>query len=158
MNKFLLFAMLTVLTLNAAAQQHETKEVVYCGETFHVPENCSANSKSEVNCSDFIIQWRYMNSQMLRSMPDQFVRQLEGKLRKAKKEPVSFTSLGEQLSGYKISYKNKRDINYKLVAHGAVNGQPVMVIVSLQNNPRTNEALPEFVRKILELKTNTPLH
>jgi uncharacterized protein YfeS len=61
--------------------------------------------------------------------------------------------LGEEAKGYKISFKNEsiKKRGYQIVAYGVANGQPVLVQLSLNKEPKTDEDLPDFPRQIVKL-------
>ena len=141
------------LTLTTFAQDKELlNELSYCGQIFKAPENCSSNSKYELSCDNYSIQWLYMNEQMLSYMPQQFIQQLEQKLKKTKKERIRCISFETEIEGYKISYKDGKQKKYKIIAFGNINNQPVLINLSLKENPTDNEKIPEFVQQIIKLK------
>ena len=92
-----------------------------------------------------------MNEQMLQSMPDQFVNQMSGQMKKFKKEPITCYMLDKEVKGYKIIFKKDNGTGYQLIAYGVANGQPVLVQLSLNNEPKTNDDIPEFPRQIIRL-------
>ena len=153
MSKLIVVTFLIFFVGSVFGQEDENvKEIDYCGKKFNVPDNCTARSAYELSCNDYVIQWLYMNEQMLQTMPAQFINQLKNKVKKMKKEPVQCVSMGYPLEGYKITYKNKRQPLYKIIAYGPVNGQPVMILLTMEKDPVSNEQLPEFVRQIIQLE------
>ena len=92
-----------------------------------------------------------MNDQMLQVMPDQFVNQMAGQMKKFKKEPITCYLLDKEVKGYKISFKKDKVIGYQLIAYGVANGQPVLVQLSLDKEPKTNDDIPIFPRQIIRL-------
>lgn len=54
-------------------------EVVYCGEVLAVPENCHANSQSDLTCSTYSVQWLCTNENMLQAHAMQLIKKFEQK-------------------------------------------------------------------------------
>ena len=125
--------------------------LTFCFNKYAVPVGCVAESEYQAKCEDYSILWLYMNEQMLQFMPDQFVNQFEGQMKKFKKEAITCYLLDQQVKGYKISFKKDKGIGYQLIAYGSVNGQPVLVQLSLDKEPNTNEDIPAFSRQIIRL-------
>lgn len=124
----------------------------FCGERIPVPTACQADSDYELTCDDFSIQWMYLEEDMLTFVPQQYVDQLDDRLKKFRKRNVRLISRGSEIDGVLISHKDDKEIRYKIIGFGRVNQQPVLIHLSMQNEPKDNEALPEHVRQFLELK------
>ncbi|UII26589.1 hypothetical protein LVD15_25385 [Fulvivirga maritima] len=146
-------ALLTIILLGisplASAQMSE--DLTYCDMPLETPVGCNTKA-SEVTCDDYAVQWLYMNTLMLKSMPEQFISQMEDEFKKFSKQPIQASSFGYPLDGQKITYKHKGHWKYKIVAYGVVNAQPVMLNISLLNDPVNNDALPDFVQVMIQLK------
>ena len=82
-------------------------------------------------------------------MPDQFINQMAGQMKNFKKEPIKCFLLDKEVKGFKITFKKGKGIGYQLIAYGVANGQPVLVQLAIDNEPRTNDDLPDFPRQIL---------
>ncbi|UII24084.1 hypothetical protein [Fulvivirga ligni] len=149
--RYLQLIFLCSLFISYSALSQDASEVDYCGFILTPPSECQISGEQEVNCDGYVVQWLYMNNLMLKSMPEQFIDQLEDKLKKFSKKEISCTSFDYDLEGYKISYKNKGEIYYKIIVYGVVNIQPVMLNISLSKEPKTNESLPEFIQTIFTL-------
>jgi hypothetical protein len=148
--------LLTVLVLFFSAtsfgqNSNQVDSVTFCFNKYKVPTGCTAQSEYQVQCDNYSIQWLYMNEQMLQSMPDQFVNQMSGQMKKFKKEPITCYMLDKEVKGYKISFKKDDGTGYQLIAYGVANGQPVLVQLSLNNEPKTNDDIPQFPRQIIRL-------
>jgi len=88
---------------------------------------------------------------MLQSVPEQFISQMAGQMKKFKKEPITCYLLDNEVKGYRISFKKDNGAAYQLIAYGIANGQPVLVQLSLDSEPKSNEDIPEFPRQIIRL-------
>lgn len=142
-----------LLLTTTAFGQTSTKvdSLSFCFNKYKVPKGCIAESKYQVKCDNYSMDWLYMNKQMLQYMPDQFINQLAGQMKKFKKEPITCYLLDKEVKGYKISFKTENGTGYQLIAYGTVNGQPVLVQLSLNTDPKTNDDISEFPRQIIHL-------
>ena len=125
--------------------------LTFCHTKYKAPTGCTVESEYQVGCDNYSIVWLYMNEEMLRVMPDQFINQMAARMKKFKKEPIACYLLEKEVKGYKISFKKDKGTGYQLLAYGVVNGQPVIVQLSLDNEPKTNDDIPEFPRQIIKL-------
>ena len=59
-----------------AQETEKIKELSYAGIKILVPNNCEAKSEYELlNCNNVDIQWLYLNEEMLKTVPTQFLTQ-----------------------------------------------------------------------------------
>ena len=149
----LFFIALFILAGTTSFGQISTKidSLTFCSIKYKVPTNCTAESEYEVKCDNYSILWLYMNDQMLQFMPDQIVNQMSGRMKKFKKEPITCYLLDKEVKGYKISFKKDKGIGYQLIAYGVINGQPVLVQLAIDNEPKTNDDIPIYPRQIIRL-------
>lgn len=147
------FSALFILFAATSFGQTSTKvdSLTFCFYKYKVPSGCTAESEYQVKCDNYSIGWLYMTEQMLQSMPDQLVSQLSGQMKKFKKEAITCYLLDKEVKGYKISFKKDNGTGYQLIAYGIVNGQPVLVQLSLDNEPKTNDDISDFPRQIIKL-------
>lgn len=97
--------------------------------------------------------WIYMNEQMLGYLPDQFINGMTREMKDFKKEPIVIYLLGKQANGFKLTYKVEDKLAFQLVSYGVINGQPVLVQLSLYHQePRHNGDLPHYAREIMSLE------
>jgi hypothetical protein len=145
----------SIFILFAAAAIGQTSKKIdtlsFCYIKYKLPAGCTAESEYQVKCDDYSMTWLYMTPQMLQSMPDQVVNQMAGQMKKIKKEAITCYLLDNQVKGYKISFKNDKGTGYQLLAYGFANEQPVLVQLSLDKEPKTNEDIPEFPRQMIRL-------
>ena len=127
-------------------------KVNYCGEELAVPEGCSATSEFEITCDDFSIQWMYLEPDMLTFAPQQYMNQLDDKLKRFKKKPINLLSRGQKIEAYQITYRENREEKYKVIAFGTVDGYPVLLHISFEDIIKTNEDLPAFVKQVIAFK------
>jgi hypothetical protein len=125
--------------------------LTFCFYKYKLPTGCTAESEYQVKCDNYSIGWLYMNEQMLQSMPDQFVSQMSGQMKKFKNEAITCYLLDKKVKGYKISFEKDNGTGYQLIAYGIVNGRPVLVQLSLNNEPKINDDIPEFPPQIIKL-------
>ena len=149
--RYLLLIFLCFIFMSYSALSQDVSEVDYCGFNLTPPAECQISGEQEITCDGYVVQWLYMNNLMLKSMPDQFIDQLEDKLKKFSKKEITCTSFGYDLEGYKISYKNKGETYYKIIVYGVVSIQPVMLNISLSEEPKSNDSLPDFIQTIITL-------
>jgi len=76
---------------------------------------------------------------------------MAGQMKKFKKEPVTCYLLGNQVKGYKISFKTDQGTAHQLLAWGLANEQLVLVQLSLNKEPKTNEDIPAFPGQLISL-------
>jgi hypothetical protein len=143
----------SILFATTSLGQTSTKidSLTFCSNKYKVPTNCTAESEYQINCENYSMVWLYMNEQMLQVMPDQFVNQMSGQMKKFKKEPITCYLLDKEAKGYKISFKKDSGTGYRLIAYGVTNGQPVLVQLSLDKEPKTNDDIPDFPKEIVRL-------
>ena len=143
------FLFISILAYGQTVKQVDS--LTFCQYKYAVPEECKAESEYQVKCTNYSIVWLYMTEQMLQFMPDQFVNQLENQSKMFKKETIFCYLLDQEVKGYKISFKKDKVTRYQLIAYGTVNNQPVLVQLSLDNEPKVNEDIPAFPRQIIRL-------
>ena len=152
MKQKLLITLSLLIAVNSVGQSPaKIDSVVFCLNKFKVPTGCVATSEYQLKCDNYSMVWLYMTAQMLQTMPEQFVNQMEQQTKKFKKEPATCFLLGKEVKGYKISFKASKGTTYQLIAYGIANGQPVLTQLSLGHQPETNEDIPDFPRQIIRL-------
>ena len=129
----------------------QVDSLTFCFHKYQVPTGCAAESEYQLKCENYSMAWLYMNEQMLESMPDQFISQMAEQMKKFKKEAINCYLLDKEVKGYKISYKTDSGTGYQLIGYGNANGQPVLVQIVLDKEPKNNEDIPEFAREIIRL-------
>jgi hypothetical protein len=125
--------------------------VSFCFIKLKVPQGCKAGSEYQIKCDDYSMSWTYLTPQTLQTMPDQLISQMAGQMKKFKKEPVTCYLLDNPVKGYKISFKTDQGIAHQLIAYGIANEQPVLVQLSLDKEPKTNDDIPAFPRQLIRL-------
>ena len=151
MKQILTILFLTVAVISYGQTAKQIDSLSFCHNKYKAPAGCKTESEYQLQCNDYSIQWLYMNDEMLKTMPDQFVSQLAGQMQKFKKESITPLLLDKEVKGYKISFKSDNGISYQVIAYGVVNGQPVLVQLSLDKEPKTNDDIPEFARQLIKL-------
>jgi len=145
----ILFVTVTSITFGQTSKQIDS--LSFCHNKYKAPSGCKTESEYQLDCNNYSIQWLYLNDEMLKTMPEQFVSQLAGQMKKFKKESFAPYLLDKEVNGYKISYKSDNRIKFQIIAYGIANGQPVLVQLTLDKEPMTNADIPEFARQIIKL-------
>jgi len=148
MKQFLIFSLLFAVT-TSFAQTGDT--INFCFMKYKIPAECKAVSESQVKCDDYSMSWVYLTPQTFQTTPDQVINQMAGQMKKFKKEPVTCYLLGNQVKGYKISFKTDQGTAHQLLAWGLANEQLVLVQLSLNKEPKTNEDIPAFPGQLISL-------
>ncbi len=143
--------LLIVLATTAWGQTEQVDSLSFCHNKYKVPAECKAQSEYQLECKNYSIQWLYMNDEMLKTMPQNFISQLEGQMKKFKKEAITCYLLGSEVQGYRVSFKNDDGMIYKLIAYGVANGQPVLFQITLDKPAMTNEDIPEYASQMIKL-------
>ena len=150
---------LTILLLIGAvsANGQTTKQVDslnFVSKEFNVPKGCKAPSAYQVQCHDFTMVWFYTTEEMLKMAPEQAVIHLSEQLKDFKKTSIPVYLLGEEVKGYILSFNNEatKKSGYQIVAYGIAAGQPVLVQLALDKEPKTDADLPDFPKQIIRLK------
>jgi len=150
MKPFLLILFFFVAA-NAVGQTNKRDTVTFCYIKYPVPAGCTAEPNSSVKCDGWKLSWIYLNDEMLKTVPDQLVNQMAGQLKKFRKEDITCYLLFNPAKGYKLSYKGEDGTVYQLIAYGIANEQPVIVQLSLNKEPQSNDDIPEFARQMIRL-------
>ncbi len=151
MKQFLFFSFLFI-TANAFAQNSGKGDTIsFCFIKYKIPAGCKASSEYQVTCNDYSMTWIYLTPQTFQTMPDQIINQMAGQMKKFKKEPVTCYLLDNQVKGYKISFKTDQGTSHQLMAYGLANEQLVLVQLSLDKEPKTDEDIPAFPRQMIRL-------
>ncbi len=151
MKQFLVPLFLFAAVSSFAQAPGKGDTISFCFIKYKIPAGCSAASEYQVKCDDFSMTWIYLTPQSLQTTPDQFISQIAGQTKKFKKEPVTCYLLGNQVKGYAISFKTDQGTGHQLIAYGIANEQPVLVQLSLDKEPKTNEDIPAFPRQMIGL-------
>lgn len=147
-----LFSMLLLLVALTASAQKQIDSLSFCSIKYKVPADAKAESEYQIQGSNYSMMWLYMNQQMMdANLPEQFISQMEGQMKKFKKEPIAVFLLGNKVKGYKVNFKKDNGTGYQIIAYGTANEQPVLVQLSLNTEPKSNADIPEFARQIVKL-------
>jgi hypothetical protein len=151
MKQFLILSFLFITTTSFAQTPAKGGTISFCFIKYKIPAGCKAASEYQVKCDDYSMTWIYLTPQTFQTMPDQIINQMAGQMKKFKKEPVTCYLLDNQVKGYKISFKTDQGTTHQLMAYGLANEQFVLVQLSLNKEPQTNEDIPAFPRQMIRL-------
>jgi hypothetical protein len=149
MKQFLFFSLLFIAAGSRAQTLDKGDTISFCFVKFKIPAGCKAASEYQVKCADCSMTWTYLTPQTIQTMPDQVISQLAAQAKKFKKEPLTCYLLGNQAKGYRISFKTDQGTSHQLMAWGYANEQLVLVQLSLDKEPKTDEDIPTFPGQII---------
>ena len=132
-----------------AAKQYDS--LILLNNKYKTPIGCTAKTSYQLKCDNYSIQWFYMSDGIMKMLPDTIVSQLERQKQAFHKEMINPYILDQVMKGYKISYESEGSMHYQIIAYGIVNEQPILVQLSLDNEPKNNDDIPEFARQIIKL-------
>jgi len=151
MKHFLICSFLFVAVSSFAQTTDKGDTISFCFIKYKIPEGCKAESAYQVKCDDYSMSWIYLTPQTFQTTPGQLIDQMGRELKKFKKEAITCYLLDTQVKGYKISFKTDQGTGHQLLAYGYANEQLVLVQLSLNKEPKTNEDIPAFPRKMIRL-------
>ena len=151
MKQLLFFSFLFMAAYSFAQTPGKGDTISFCFIKYKIPVGCTASSEYQVKCDDYSITWMYLTPQSFQTMSDQIVDQMAGQMKKFKKEPVTCYLLGNPVKGYKISFKTDQGTGHQLMAYGVANEQLVLVQLTLDKEPRTDEDIPAFPGQMIRL-------
>ena len=151
MKKFLFFLFFFIAASSFAQTPGKRDTISFCFIKYKIPAGCTAASEYQVKCDDYSMTWIYLTPQSFQTMPDQIVDQMAGQMKKFKKEPVTCYLFDNPVKGYKISFKTEQGTGHQLMAYGMANEQLVLVQLSLDREPKTDDDIPAFPRQIIRL-------
>ena len=151
MKQFLFFSFLVMAANSFAQTPGKGDTISFCFIKYKIPVGCTASSEYQVKCDDYSMTWIYLTPQSFQTMPDQIIDQMAGQMKKFKKEPVTCYLLGNPVKGYKISFKTDQGTGHQLMAYGVANEQLVLVQLTLDKEPRTDEDIPAFPGQMIRL-------
>jgi len=151
MKQFLFFSFLFIATTSSAQMPGKGDTISFCFIKYKIPAGCTSPSEYQVKCDDYSMTWMYLTPQNFQTKPDETINQMAGQMKKFKKEPVTCYLLGNPVKGYKISYKTDQGTGHQLMAYGIANEQLVLVQLSLDKEPKTNDDIPAFPGQMIRL-------
>ena len=150
--KQLLVILCILLATNAVGQTNKNDTVTFCYIKYPVPAGCKSEPLPSVQCDGWKMTWIYLTPEMLQTFPDQLVNKIAGQFKKFKKEAIDCYLLFNPAKGYLLSFKTDNGTSvYQLIVYGVANEQPVIVQLSLNKEPESNEDIPEFARQMIRL-------
>ena len=153
-SKIIITVFLIIGTLKISAQETEKiKELNYAGIKILVPNNCEAKSEYELlKCNNVDTQWLYLNEEMLKTVPTQFLTQFGSQSIVKKESDFKLKSFKSELTGKKFKLKSDGKINYRIIVSGIVNNQPLLLNIGTENDIIKNTDLNEFLMKIIDVE------
>ena len=152
--KRIIFLTFIILSMNSFGQTEEQIDSLnYAHMKIAVPENCQAKSKYELlDCNGISIQWLYLNNEMLKTVPTQFIEQFSNQKSNKKRTELKAESFGSELNGYKFKMKNSDGISYRIIVYGTVNNQPILLNIGTKTDVNETTDLNDFLKKLIKIK------
>ncbi|WP_426492165.1 hypothetical protein [Hymenobacter sp. 102] len=158
MKQTVLLLLIVLFGLSCGAQAQAPAEVApatmnFCGVELPVEGGCTPESKYALTCGNYQLNWMYLDFSLMKTYPQQFIKQAEKKHKGTEKQPLECSILGgPMVQGVRLSYPTEAGgMAYELIVFGAAKGQPVLVDVVLPMDPEKTSDLPPTVQKILHL-------
>ncbi|HEY2648448.1 MAG TPA: hypothetical protein VGI38_04615 [Puia sp.] len=151
MKQFLAFSFLLIAMSSFGQSTDKADTISFCFIKLKLPPECKAASEYQIKCDDYSMSWVYLTPQTLHTMPDQLISQMAGQMKKFKKETITCYLMDNPVKGYKISFRTDQGMGHQLIAYGFANEQLVLVQLSLDKEPKTNEDIPAFPRQLIRL-------
>ena len=146
---FLLFGAVKAL----AQETEKITELNYAGNKILVPNNCEAKSEYELlNCNKTDVQWLYLNEEMLKTVPAQFLSQFRSQSIVKKENDFKLKSFTSELIGKKFKLKSDGKTTYKIIVSGIVNKQPLLLNIGTENDIIKNSDLNELLGKLISVE------
>ncbi|MBC7525804.1 MAG: hypothetical protein H7239_15375 [Flavobacterium sp.] len=137
----------------SAQETDKIKELNYAGNKILVPNNCEAKSEYELlNCNNTDIQWLYLNEEMLKTVPTQFLNQFGSQSIVKKESYFKLKSFNSELTGKKFKLKSDGKVLYRIIVSGVVNKQPLLLNIGTENDITKNSDLNEFLLKFINVE------
>ena len=146
---FLFFSFLFAVSGSDAQSTDKGDTVSFCFLKFKIPGGCKLTSENQLSCDNYSMSWTYLTPQTVHTIPEQMINQLAAQTKKFRKEPVPVYLLGNPAKGYKISFKTDQGSSHQLIAYGFANEQLVLVQLTLDKEPGTDEDIPSFPKQII---------
>jgi hypothetical protein len=152
--KIIVSAFLLFGAVKASAQETEKiKELNYAGNKILVPNNCEAKSEYELlNCNNTDVQWLYLNEEMLKTVPTQFLSQFGSQSIVKKENDFKLRSFNSELTGKKFKLKSDGKTTYRIIVSGIVNKQPLLLNIGTENDIIKNSDLNELLGKLISVE------
>jgi len=152
--KIIVYVFLIFGSIKIYAQKIEKiNELNYAGIKILVPNNCEAKSEYELlNCNNTDIQWLYLNEEMLKSVPAQFLNQFASQSIVKKESDFKLKSFNSELTGKKFKLKSDGKITYRIIVSGIVNKQPLLLNIGTENDIIKNSDLNEFLLNLIDVE------
>lgn len=152
----LLFFLLCALPLQSQAQtsaEAPPPTLNFCGINLPISTGCTPVSSSELTCATYSMSWMYLDFNVLKVYPAQYIRQQEKKHKGTEKQPFECSILdGPPAQGVRLSYPTETGgMAYELIVYGTAKGQPVLIDLVLPNDPEKTADLPAVAQQILRL-------
>ncbi|WP_378186763.1 hypothetical protein ACE939_00205 [Aquimarina sp. W85] len=126
-------------------QQKKISFLDLVGNCIQVPRGCEAQSQYELQaCNGTSIKWEYYGDDMLSAVFDQIISTFEES--NSSKTPVTFSSFGHQLTGYKF----KMGTSYQYFLKGKIKDQPLMINLGTPTNISGKADLDNFLGMVFD--------
>lgn len=148
-----LLLLAAALPLSTRAQTASPATLNFCGVELPVESGCTATTRSQLTCATYQLTWMYLDFNVLKVYPAQFIKQAEKKHKGTEKTTFECTILdGPPAQGVRLSYPTEMGgMAYELIVYGTAKGQPLLLDLVLPNDPEKTADLPAVAQQILHL-------
>jgi hypothetical protein len=150
--KEILVLLLLAVSMETFSQSHSSDSVVFCQRSFAIPAQCATPSKAQIFCDDYFMYWLYPAQSILPATVKTFVDKFTAEMGNCLKDSTQVYLLNQKVAAIKITCVVNATSTYQYIGYGIVNTQPVVAILSLRRDPKSNNDLPEPIRQILTVK------
>ena len=152
MKRIIIIAFVALSISSYGQSENQIDSLNYAHMKIAVPENCEAKSEYELlDCDGISIQWLYLNDEMLKTVPNQFIGQLTNQETTKKRTEIKVQSFGSELTGYKFKMKNSDGLLYRIFVYGTVNNQPLLLNIGTKTDINNTSDLSNFLKKLIEI-------
>lgn len=136
-----------IFSINSNAQ-NKIEKLLYGKTSIAVPDNCSAESESNItDCNGFSAMWYYIESSG-NAYRKKTIKQIEENIKFTTKREIKFNSQNQLFEG--MLYQ-MIDGTFRYVGFGKINEIPTMIIIGLKEEIKENTKLNDFERNFITL-------
>ncbi len=157
MRQLLIVLFLLVSASVIGQKKIQEDSVAICSQYFKVPTGVKTERRT-IKGPDYELNWTYMyeinannasDELNLKEMEEAFI-ETGALMQRFKKKKISCYLLDNEVSGYAVSYKSSANVIYQIYASGIINGYGVMLTLTLNKEPLTNDDIPEFPKQLVK--------
>lgn len=154
MKHLFLFALLLALPFSGRAQAPAGPQLNFCGLNLPLENGYTAVSSSEVTGPAYQLSWIYLDYNVMRTFPPEYLRLAKKKRKNVEISPFTCTLLdGPPAQGSRLAYPTEAGgMAYQYIVFGVAKGQPVLIDLTLPLDPEKTADLPDLVQQFMRLE------